>query len=513
MFVMILIATSIMAVSLGVIAYRRLPDLRTWSLALALQVLAYALLILRGQISDWLSIVGANACITASLSLYVAGLYRFHRQPYPQWLLWVPLAVLVAGFSVWMDDYRARVLYSGALWLVQSLHLLALVVLFRHQTVGRGQYILGSAAFVFAGSTLYRLVAIPSGLDTSVQFTDATPMVVLTYVSSLASTLLLSVGALTMIQERYEHALRDSEARYRTLFDSATLGICVVENAHCRLVNPKALELLGCIEADLLNQPFLPLIHPDEQGQVKANHARRLEGQAEGLTYAVRMQNRQLGWRWIEVSGVQFEWHGRPATLNFLTDVTERRLADDQIRELAYHDTLTHLPNRRLLMDHLKLARAACRRNGKHAAVVFIDLDNFKPLNDRYGHAAGDLLLIEVAQRLLHSIRAVDTAARLGGDEFVILLTQLSEQTSTAHQQAQEVAEKLLFALKQPYFLSYEQGGIAQAVEHHCTGTAGVVVFNEAGESDDALLDRADAAMYQAKEAGRNCVRFSEAVA
>jgi len=510
MFVMILIASTIMAVSLGVIAYRRLPDLRTWASALALQVLAYVLLSLRGQISDWLSIVIANACITASVSLYVAGLYRFHYQRFPRWLLWAPLAMAVAGLTVWIDQYRARVLFTGALWLAQSLYLLVLVGLYRHRTVGRGQYILGAAAFVFAASMVHRLVFISAGLDASVQFTDPTSVVVFTYFSSLSSTLLLAVGALTMVQERYEHALRDSEARYRKLVDFSTQGICVLQDTQFRFINPKTLELLGCSEADLVNQPFLAWVHPDDQAQTKALCDQRLEGHAEGLTYAIRMQTRHRGWRWIEISGVSFEWHGRPATLNFLNDITERREADDQIRDLAYHDTLTRLPNRRLLMDHLKLARAACSRDGRHSALVFIDLDNFKPLNDRHGHAAGDLLLIEVAQRLLHNIRGVDTAARFGGDEFVVLLTQLSDQTSTARRQAQQFAEKLLSVLEQPYLLSAEQGGVTQAVEHHCTGTAGLVVFDGAGDTDDTLIERADAAMYQAKQAGRNCVRFSE---
>lgn len=510
MFAMILVASSIMAASLGVIAFRRLPDLRTWALALALQVVAYVLLSLRGQVSDWLSIVVANSCITASLSLYIAGLYRFHHRPYPQWLFWAPLLVLVAGFVIWIDNYRARSLFGAAVWLVQCLYLLALVVRYRHQTVGRGQYILGASALVFAASMVYRWVAMPAGLDSSVQITDATPLVVFTFVSSLASTLLLSVGALTMIQERYEHALRGSEARYRQLVDAATQGICVLQDAQFRFVNPKTIELLGCREFDLLNQPFLPLIHPEDQDLAKANHSRRLEGRADGLTYSIRMQTRHRGWRWMEISGVLFEWHGRPATLNFVNDITERRQADEQIRDLAYHDTLTRLPNRRLLIDHLRMSRAAYRRDGKHGAVLFIDLDNFKPLNDQHGHAVGDLLLIEVAQRLLRNIRGADTASRFGGDEFVVLLTQLSERADAAREEAEQVAKKLLAVLEQPYILSTEQGGFTRCVEHRCTGTAGVVVFNGEGEPDDALIDRADAAMYQAKQDGRNCVRFAE---
>lgn len=304
----------------------------------------------------------------------------------------------------------------------------------------------------------------------------------------------------------------DSENRYRKLVDSATQGICVLQDSQFRFVNPKAQALLGYTEAELVNRPALPLIHPDDQAQVMANDALSLEGQGDGLSSTIRMQSRQRGWRWIEISGVLFEWQGRPATLNFLNDITERHQADDQIRDLAYHDTLTHLPNRRLLMDHLKLAHASCGRSGKHGALVFIDLDNFKPLNDQHGHAMGDLLLIEVAQRLLHNIRGTDTAARFGGDEFVVLLTQLSDQASMARVQAQQLTQKLLSALEQPYVLSAEQDDVLQSVLHHCTGTAGVVVFNGDAEPEDGLIDRADAAMYQAKQAGRNCMRFSEEI-
>jgi len=259
-----------------------------------------------------------------------------------------------------------------------------------------------------------------------------------------------------------------------------------------------------------VNQPLFSLIHPDDQGLAKANHALRLEGKGEGLTYPLRMHTRQRGWRWFEISGVLFDWHGRPATLNFLADVTERLQAAEQMRELAYHDTLTHLPNRRLLLDHLTLARAAYERSGKHGALVFIDLDNFKPLNDLHGHAVGDLLLIEVAQRLLHTIRGADTAARFGGDEFVVLLTQLSEDAATARNADPAVCREAVVGAGAALSAVNRAQRSRHTVEHHCTGTAGVVVFNGNGESNEALLDRADAAMYEAKQAGRNCMRFSE---
>lgn len=202
MFVMILIATTIMAISLGVISIRRRPDLRNWSLSLSLQVLAYGLFSLRGQISDWWSIVGANTFVTASVALYAAGLCRFHHRSYHWLLLATPVAVCLVGFGVWIDDYRTRVIFGSMLWLIQGLHLLALMVAFHPKTVGRGQYILGMAVLIFVGTQVYRLLSVFTGMDQSVQITDVTPLAVVTYFSSLTSTLLLSVGALTMVQER-----------------------------------------------------------------------------------------------------------------------------------------------------------------------------------------------------------------------------------------------------------------------------------------------------------------------
>jgi diguanylate cyclase (GGDEF)-like protein len=194
-------------------------------------------------------------------------------------------------------------------------------------------------------------------------------------------------------------------------------------------------------------------------------------------------------------------------------DITERRLAEARIHHLAFHDPLTQLANRLTLMDRLQQGMAASKRSGCHGALLFLDLDNFKSVNDRHGHAAGDLLLIEAATRLSGCVRAVDTVARFGGDEFVVLLSELPAAAAEACAQARQVAEKIRHTLVQPYRLTIRQAGQADTgIEHQCTASIGVTLFMDHAASADDLLKWADAAMYQAKEAGRNRIAFHAAL-
>ena len=182
------------------------------------------------------------------------------------------------------------------------------------------------------------------------------------------------------------------------------------------------------------------------------------------------------------------------------TDITERKLAEEEIKHLAFYDPLTDLPNRRLLLDRLKQAMASFSRTGKAGALIFMDLDNFKTLNDTLGHGLGDLLLIQVANRLLSSVREGDTVARLGGDEFVVMLEDLSENSIEAAAQTETIGGKILSAINKPYQLSQH--------EYHITPSIGATIINDQSVSLDDLLKHADIAMYQAKKSGRNAFRF-----
>lgn len=190
------------------------------------------------------------------------------------------------------------------------------------------------------------------------------------------------------------------------------------------------------------------------------------------------------------------------------SDVSESKRLEEQVHRLAFYDPLTRLPNRRLLDDRLQQSMVASKRSGFYVALMMLDLDNFKPLNDTHGHLVGDLLLVEVARRLSECLREIDTVARFGGDEFVVLLNDLHTEREVSAAQAGQVAEKIRLSLQEMYQLEVQHPGqAATQVQHHCSVSIGMVIFidHEADPSD--ILKWADLAMYQAKQAGRNCVQ------
>jgi diguanylate cyclase (GGDEF)-like protein/PAS domain S-box-containing protein len=213
-----------------------------------------------------------------------------------------------------------------------------------------------------------------------------------------------------------------------------------------------------------------------------------------------RRKNGETYPEWLTITAVRSAEGETTHYVATFSDITQRKVAEDEIRLLAFYDPLTGLPNRRLLIDRLLQALVAGSRSKRHGAILFIDLDNFKRLNDTLGHDIGDLLLQQVGGRLTDSVREGDTVARIGGDEFVIMLEDLSADRQEAGSQAEGVANKVLSAFAKPYLLSGH--------EHHSTPSIGITLFLGYGETVDELLKRADVAMYQAKAAGRNAVRF-----
>ena len=187
----------------------------------------------------------------------------------------------------------------------------------------------------------------------------------------------------------------------------------------------------------------------------------------------------------------------------------EKNQADEAIHDFAFFDSLTRLPNRRLLSDRLSIALASSQRTGKYGAVLSLDLDHFKPLNDTHGHDAGDLLLTDLTNRLTQAVRDVDTVARIGGDEFIIILNGLSPDLAASQGEASQIAEKLRKVADEPYLITLENhDGTNCQIVHQCTASIGVALFRGEDLSESQILRRADEAMYGAKANGRDTVKL-----
>jgi diguanylate cyclase (GGDEF)-like protein/PAS domain S-box-containing protein len=334
----------------------------------------------------------------------------------------------------------------------------------------------------------------------------------------LAVLMLLLIGAAIklrrqdLLRRHAVDALARSEEKFRHLIEWSRDAILVHRQGEILYVNPAAITLFGAENAqELLGKATSELIHPDAQA-AQAERMKLLLGGAATLPLAeskfLRLDGKTIV---VEVQGTSVVFEGAPAIHVSIHNITERKEAEDQIKNLAYFDPLTQLPNRRLLMDRLECSLLSSARDGVHGALLLLDLDNFKTLNDTLGHLVGDQLLVEVAARLTSCLREGDSAARLGGDEFVVILENL-ESGGMAALQAESVTQRILKRLSAPYQLDIVLADATPGKRsHHCTASIGLALFQDASISLIELLKRADTAMYQAKAAGRNTLRFFDA--
>ena len=301
-----------------------------------------------------------------------------------------------------------------------------------------------------------------------------------------------------------------SETQYRDLVRNLRVAI-VVHDCETRVVfsNPRAAELLGLSENQMHGKLAIDTawhfidehLKPMPLVDYPVNRVIASMQPIEALVLGVRLPHTDRV-TWLLVNAFpEFDTEGslKRVVVNF-DDITARQEAEAEIHQLALFDGLTHLPNRRLLMDRFSNALAASARNNLFGAVLFIDMDRFKTVNDVLGHDFGDLLLIEVAKRIQGSVREGDTVARWGGDEFVVLLAGIGEQIEEASQRAVIIAAKIRACLGQPYLL--------KTIEQHCSSSIGVAMYGGSGDAPDVVMRQADIAMYKAKGAGRDAVRF-----
>jgi diguanylate cyclase (GGDEF)-like protein/PAS domain S-box-containing protein len=294
-----------------------------------------------------------------------------------------------------------------------------------------------------------------------------------------------------------ESALEASEARFRVLTESTIDLISVVDGDGTISYQSGALRnLLGFDPADTVGKSVFDLVHRDDAEHVRAAFRRILETRQLTEPVEFRLRHRDGSWRTFESLGTNcltnphirgIVWNSR--------DVTDRKVIQQRIQHLAYHDNLTGLPNRGLLQDRLARSIARAERAGRKVAVLFIDLDNFKNINDTLGHDVGDELLRQVSRRLSECVRLEDTIARQGGDEFIVLLDNLEDGRN-----ASLVAQKILNSLRQPLIL----GG----TEQHVSGSVGIALYPEDGRDAQTLMKNADTAMFHGKSLGKNTYQY-----
>lgn len=303
----------------------------------------------------------------------------------------------------------------------------------------------------------------------------------------------------------FEEALLNSETKLRAVVNGA-LDAIVSINEHGKIVefNPAAEKMFGYTRDDVINKSLAETIippslrdahHKGHQHFVATGKKNIFDRRIE-LT-AMRSDGTEFP---VELTLTSLKEQGIPLVTGFIRDITERKNAEEAINQLAFFEPLTGLPNRRLFIDRLSQAFAHSARESNYGAVIFVDLDNFKSLNDTRGHEIGDKLLIQVAERIKKQLREEDTVSRLGGDEFVVLLRDLSDDQAHALLSARQIGEVLLQTINMPYNLD--------GFEHHTSSSIGICLFSGYEVNQDELLKRADTAMYQAKAMGRNTLCF-----
>lgn len=321
---------------------------------------------------------------------------------------------------------------------------------------------------------------------------------------------------LKKIQER-ETALQESEFRWKFAIEGAGDGLWDWDIKTNRVFYSKKWKAqLGYSDEEIGDSldEWESRIHPDDKADTFAAVENHFTGKTSSYQVEHRLRCKDGSYKWILTRGLVVITDENKKPLRVIgthSDITEQRQMTEQIRHQAMFDNLTQLPNRQLFENHLTQAMAASKRYNNFAALMFIDLDNFKPLNDTHGHEAGDLLLKEVAKRLKHCVRETDTVARMGGDEFVIVLGQLYVDKQTSKHQAIEVAEKIRRELAKPYVLDkVDSAGASTTIEHQCSASIGLSLFKGETSTMSDILRHADSAMYKAKSNGRNQVQFYE---
>jgi diguanylate cyclase (GGDEF)-like protein/PAS domain S-box-containing protein len=320
----------------------------------------------------------------------------------------------------------------------------------------------------------------------------------------IGATVLLMMGAgvhvwlLARERNRAAETIRKGEMRFRTMFEEAPMGIALINtrSGEFKDINPRYADITGRSFEQIKSAHWTDMMHPDDIADEVLQMARLNQGETAAFKSSRRLLRPDGSLVWVDVSVTKVETADadQPHHLCMIEDVTEKKKSEAVIWQQANFDPLTQLPNRRMFHDRLENDIIKSRRDGQRIAILFIDLDHFKEINDTLGHHQGDVMLVDAARRIRSCVRESDTVARLGGDEFTVILSDLSQVAPV-----DTIAQKILAVLQAPFALGEEQAFV--------TASIGITLYPDDAHDVDDLLKHADQAMYAAKGMGRN--RFS----
>ncbi|MDX1592980.1 MAG: EAL domain-containing protein [Gammaproteobacteria bacterium] len=382
---------------------------------------------------------------------------------------------------------------------------------YRYQLVIDGEAVAGDPLAFVPGQQVVADVAVPDGRwelrFAPLQAWDAPPRFYVNILLALLASLLFAYLVFVLLWQpvvlrrqvaRADAELKRANARYASVFNTVREVLFQLdERGQLKMINPAWRRLTGYETVDSLGRALEDFVHPEDQLLFQQLLREALEGRVAGSDIELRLLGRGNQVVWVEMA-LQVN-RDKPDSAGVvagtLHDVTERKKADRVIQYQANYDTLTNLPNRKLFQDRFGRAIENALRKGVRMALLFIDLDRFKWINDTLGHAAGDRLLKEVAMRLTSCVRKADTVARFGGDEFIVLLAEIN-----SHVDAEIVARKILAELARPFQLEGHREAIS--------GSVGITVCPDDGRDLATLMKNADKVMYHVKEGGRNDFKF-----
>lgn len=492
-------------------------SLHDWMLASLLMAAGSLLLGLRGIVPDLLSIVVGNSWIVLSLDFIHTGTRKlFGLGPGRPWHWLATAAMLLSGivFTYFTPNLPARIVAVSVL--ILPFYATCGWLFWRHgepqpKAIDRFTaliFLMGALLFLLRGANAPGADVSASYLSTRSWLVAAPYLYAILF--NVWMTIMLTLKVNARLQQRLEEALGRSRAANQDLAETLAFNEMIILNSplpmgvyatsgQCLIANDAYARLVGAPRETLLSQNFRYI--DAWQGSGLLDDCLAALAHQSAMRREVHIVSSFGKEVWVDCRILPTHLKGEHHLLIQFSDLTERKRVEDNLRNLAFHDALTQLPNRRLLLDRLGHAIRTAKRQNHYVAVLFLDLDDFKALNDAHGHDAGDRLLIEVANRLLQVVRESDTVARLGGDEFVVLLEGLGAEPDKAMEQAAAFADKIQRALSAEYTLG--------DVRHQCSASIGIQLFLGEDADPDRILKQADLTMYEMKRARQAATRIS----